>query len=92
MKIYGEHRGQKVEVEYDSSVAVLLRNRMAGIAAKATAKGNAKMAARFNESAAAWDQILSNPDLLNLVEEFGKERQEYLNHVLYDDAGFTAMF
>ena len=92
MIITGTHRGQVVEIEYDPSIATFLRNRAEAITAKALSKGNIKMAQRFRESVTAWDQILSNPSLLNLVEEFGPERSEYLDRVFFNDAGFTAMF
>ena len=89
ISVYGEHRGVQVEVEYDPPVAVFLRDRAQRIAAKAHGK-NKRMAANFEAEVRAWDAVIDNPSLLNLVSEFEDIRKIYLDYVMYDHSDFLA--
>ncbi len=90
--IRGEHRGKQVEVEFDRAEAVELRDRAQAIVDKFVKKGNERLATKFSKSVDGWNAVIDNPDLLNLVDEFSAERREYLDHVLFSEAGWDAMF
>jgi hypothetical protein len=90
--IFGEHRGKQVEIQYDSAIAKTLQARADRVAEKAEAKNNSRMAARFRAEAEAWSAVIEHPERLSLMTEFADLRKQYLNHVLYSEDGFQAMF